>query len=89
MNRIVILSLAEQWCRRWPVGRCRLRRCVACVDVSRNVGACGRGSQLYRSLGVALALTVNLARSAWLTSEFDAVSHQVGDETASFDYRGA
>jgi hypothetical protein len=34
-------------------------------------------------------LTVNLARSAWLASEFNAVPDRVGDETASFDYRGA
>jgi hypothetical protein len=89
MNRIVVLSLAEQWCHRWPVGRCRLRRCVACVDVFRNIGGCGRGSRLRHSLRAALTLTVNLARSAWLASEFNAVPDRVGDETASFDYRGA
>jgi hypothetical protein len=72
MNRIVVLSLAEQWCHRWPVGRCRLRRCVACVDVFRNIGGCGRGSRLRHSLRAALTLTVNLARSAWLASEFNA-----------------
>jgi hypothetical protein len=89
MNRIVVLSVAEQWRRRWLVGRCRMRRCVAGVDVFRNICACGRGPRLYRSLGVALALTANLARSAWLASEFDAVPEQVCDKTASFDYRGA
>ena len=89
MNRIVILSLAEQWRRRWLVGRCRLRGCVVCVDAFRNVGACGRGSGLRHSLRAALIVTANFARSAWLASEFNAVPGQVGDETASFDYRGA
>jgi hypothetical protein len=89
MNRMVILSLAEQWRRRWLVGRCRLRGCVAWVDAFRNVGACGRGSRLRHSLRAALTLTVNLVRSAWLASEFNAVPDQVDDETLSFDYRGA
>jgi hypothetical protein len=53
MNRMVILSLAEQWRRRWLVGRCRLRGCVAWVDAFRNVGACGRGSRLRHSLRAA------------------------------------